>query len=104
MAARSACPAPSRSPSMRICRGGWDPGCGSIASWLGTPPPALRLGRQRIDKASDRGFRYDLVLGTIRHQQWRIEQRSGSERCIHQVDKAIDRVDPGLVDYQRIMR
>ena len=70
----------------------------------GEATPALRLGRQRIDKASDRGFRHDLVLCAIRHQHWCIEERSGRERRIHQVDEAIDRVDPGLVDHQRIMR
>src|SRR5437868_2263236 len=40
MAARSACPAPSRSPSMRNCRGEWDRGCGGITTWSATPRSA----------------------------------------------------------------
>ena len=45
----------------------------------GEPSSALRLGRQRADKASDRGFRHNLVFGAIRHQHWRIEAGRGNK-------------------------
>src|SRR6266850_6381811 len=54
MAARSACPAPSRSPSTRSCRGAWDRACGSIATWSGTPRSASGRASSRFASTARR--------------------------------------------------
>src|SRR5215469_273531 len=65
---------------------------------------AQRPGRESVNKAQDWRLWYYLIFCAIHDKEWRIEKSAGYECRIHQVDEAVNCVDSGRVDHQRVVR